>query len=380
MGAKPGLVGEVRILTVFDLQRDSPSRQHHGDQGVLVRAMRRHWLLLAAVFTILTVVDSSAFAQDALASIIKKSDLTQRDRARIEAEVPQRVKRLEEAGTDDKARERARDRLISTAKTDGATKAGLDAYAAAVSSAIEPLTKTKTSTLGMDVLDILIDLNNPNTCTALATALESNLPEVRYRAARGIQRLHKEIAASDRFSRTVLSALGNAGKKEDSDLTLRMIYEAINFQADVEDFRYRNYQADALVDIFDARIARMQSAAIDQFVDLIGVETAAKAYTDADARQRTRLISDLLIFLDTSIARYFAGDTSDEARPMIARLVQQIENGMHEMIGASGSTPPREKIGDALRGGGDLDTKRQSMLTARDALLQILRGDPWRIR
>ncbi len=341
--------------------------------------MRRHWLLLAAVLTVLTAVDSSAFAQDALANIIKKPDLDQRDRARIQAEVPQRVKRLEEAGDDERNRERARERIITTAKTEGASQAGLDAYAASVSSALEPLAKTTKSTLGLDVVNILIELNNPNTALALAASLESTLPEVRYRAARGIQRLHKPLAEDERFARSVLSALGDAGKKEDSDLALRMIYEAIDFQADVENFRLGRAQADALLEIFAARIENMQSGLIDLSIDITSIETAAKAYTDADPRQRTRLMNAVLMFLDAAVARYFDDDSSDEARPLIASRVQLIENAMHEMIRTSGGTPPREKIGETLGGSGDIDTKRQSAITARDALLQLLRGDPWRI-
>lgn len=345
----------------------------------MVISMPRQWLFVPAVVLAVTAVSPRALAQDPLETIVTKRKIDNRDRATIETEVALRAKRLIDAGTDDDRRASARERLTTTCHTKGATTAGLDAYAGACADELASLTTSEAFEAGFDAISVLVELDNANAAPALAVALKSPHAAIRYRAARGLQRLHKKLAKSREACREILRALGDAGAAEQQEVVLKMIYEAIDFGADMQDPDLADGCARALDAVFGRRLAELKAGRRNETTDLRGYQAAAGSYAAAGAAQKTRLIGHMAGFLTHAVARYFAEDTAEDYLPTLAELISEAENVIHAMIKASKKREPSKRIGDVTKGRRPTPKMEQAAQAALADLKAVLKGDPWNL-
>lgn len=342
--------------------------------------MSRHRSLLWFTALVLAVAGAPASAQDSLESIIKSPTLSRAQRATMEAEISVRVKRLADAGANDARRADARERILRTAQIKGASPAGLDAYAEICASELVPLLTNPLYEMAQDATLLLTDLNNPNTVRAFAVALESKYAAVRLIAARGIQTLHKKLADRQSDCEDALTALGKAGAAERNEHALRVIYQAINFPADVPNFKYKDSCAAALNAIFDARIQQLHGGSHDEQRDAEGLTAAAACYAGASPDQKARLMGHLVDFLQLSIDRYFDPDTGEESLPLLADAVDRIETVIYGMMKQSNVTPPSSRMAGKLK---SKVSDRKKLETEIQASLKELHSqlekEPWKL-
>jgi hypothetical protein len=340
--------------------------------------MWRKWVFSVVVLGLTAAITSTAFAQDKLATIVVKPKISKEDRAQIDAEVPDRVKKLEDA-TNEKDRARACEKILATAKTQGATKAGLDAYAEACSSLLESLVTKDSFETAFAAVYVLIELDSRGATPALAAALKSRYAAVRYRAARGIQAIHVKLKADQEQSKTALRALGEAGAAEQDRLVLNAIYQAIDFYTDVPDFQLGDDCAHALNLVFAARARLMGSGGYDELLDEPGFAAAAGSYATATAEEQVKLAKYMSGFLSHAVERYFASDTGDEYLPTLAGLIKKIEESLRAMIKASNKEAPGTTVAGEISGKGAAKKKQPAAAAALQELLTVLKGEPWNL-
>ena len=331
------------------------------------------------VFAAATVWPSSAHAQDHLASIVTKAKLTREDAARIEAEVSDRARKLGEAGTNEKERTKARDRLLGTLKTQGATKAGLDAYADACGGALAPLTASETFAVGLEAISILVELDNPNTARALDTGLGSPHPAARYKAARGLRLLQGKIKSDDAKCKKALESLAAAGAAERDPIVLAAIYQAMNFYPEASDFQFGADLAAALNTLLEGRLTRLREGGLDEQQDLPAFDLAAACQAAAEDTDRVKLVQHLAPFLSSAARRYLDGQASDESLQTLSATVKRMEEPLYALMKASKKSPPKASLADALASKAAPDTKRESVRSALDELMSALKGEPWNL-
>jgi hypothetical protein len=330
------------------------------------------------VVGITAAITSTAFAQDKLAAIMVKPKLTKEDLAQIEAEVSERAKKLADAGSE-KDRTKACEKIVAPVKTQGATKAALDAYAEACSSQFDALVTKDSFETAFDAVRVLLELENQNAASSLAAALKSRYPAIRFRAARGLHALHVKLKGDSDKCKTALHALGEAGASENDKIVLGAIYQAINFYSDVPDFQFGDECAQALNMVFAARVKLLSSGTFDEVVDEPGFDAAAASYGSASADEKAKLARHLAGLLSHAVDRYFAPDTADEYLPTLAGSIKKMEESLRAMIKASDKDAPGATISAAISSKGSLAKKQEPARAALQELLGVLKGDPWNV-
>ena len=320
------------------------------------------------------------FAQDALESIIKSGTISGRQRATMEAELAQRVKRLADSGSNEPRRVEARDRLIRTAQTKGASKAGLDAYAEICADELRPVMTNALFVLAKDALLVLSALDNANTAPAYAAALESPHAAIRLMAARGIQSLQKKLADRQSECEDVLAALGRAGAAERNEHVLRVIYQAVNFPAAAPKFKYADAATAALNAIFTSRLQQLAAGSRDEKRDVLGWAAATDCYGGAGDEQKALLMRNMAGFLQTVVDRFFDPDTGEDAYPALTDAADRIEKIIHDLIKASNVAPPTQRVAARLKGRiSDRKKARTEAQADLQALMAILQKEPWNL-
>ncbi len=347
--------------------------------GGLVTNMRQQWLFRVVALLAMAVLASPVWAQDRLASIITKDKLSREDQALIAAEVPERVKAFVKAAGSAKSRARERDKIIKTARTPNATKAGLDAYVGACGEEIGPLAGSGDLATALDAVKILIDLDNANASAALTQGLGSKHAAVRFRAARGLQLLHPRLKGESRKCREALQSLGRAGAAEQNEVVLNQIYLAINFSAAIPDFAEATASAKALNDIFESRIARLARGGRNEIVDEPGFDAVAACYASASERSQSDLAQNMAFLLSHSVERYFAEDTNEDYLPTLARLIKKGDDAVRDMIRVENKKAPDRKLGDEIASKVAMPQKRPVVEETLAELITLLRGEPWNI-
>lgn len=348
--------------------------------GGQVENMSRQSLLSLVVILIAAACrPSTVAAQDRLAAVVTKAKLTKQDVAQIEAEVPDRVKKLFDAGANEKERARARERLLATVKTAGVTKAGLDAYAEACASRLEPLTTSDLFETGFDAVTVLAEMDNPNTAGAFATALKSKHAAVRYRAARGIKLLHGGLKDDAERCKVAVRALGDAGAGERDPLVLGAIYSALDFYADAPDFQFGADCAGAVAALLAGRAKAAQAGGFDPLVDGQGLALAAASYVSATDAVKTRLVQYSAALLSSAVEVYSDSQTADEYLPTLAGAIKKMEDSVHAMIRASKKSPPEPTISSELSSKAAPAKKQEAAKAALKELMTVLKGDPWNL-
>ncbi len=347
---------------------------------LLVPSMPRQRLLAPAFVILVMVAPGAALAQDRLAAIVKKKNIGRSDRARVDAEVAERVKGskgLISAGTDKDRRESARQKLIATAQTPAATSAGLDAYARACAKHLAGLTSSERRETAFDAVWVLIELDNMHTAEALATALKSPHADVRFRAARGIELIHDRLGSNESACRRVLEALGKAGASEKQAPALMMIYQTIKGCAGGTSPAIAEECARAINAVFESRLRQLDAGKRNETIDQAGYEAAAACYSAASADRKTELVKHMARFLTHSVNRYFDPDTAPGYRPTLAKVINNAEGNLRGMIEASGKQAPDQLVGSALRGQRPTTSMEQSARAALADLEAVLQAPPW---
>jgi len=356
-----------------------PARGSGSSVGDVNIIMLRNALFLGAVVFALAAAPAPSLAQDRLDPIAKKAKLGSRDRAEIAAEVADRAGRLAQVGTDPDLRSRARDRLIATARIKGATKEFLDVYSEACATELEPLTTREAFETGFDAVWVLVDLDHPRTAGALAAALKSAQAPTRLRAARGLQMLQKRIAADDKTCQVVCRALGEAGADEREETVLRVIYEAIDFGAEVKGGKLAEECARALNSILAGRVRRLKAGDRNETVDQPAVALAVRCFAGASEAQQKQLLANLTALLSHAVDRYFAADTAEGYLAALADVVKKTEAAIHDLMKASKGKPPNDTVAAAI-GKSKNPKNEQPARTALKDLKTALQGDPWNIK
>ncbi|HVP10687.1 MAG TPA: hypothetical protein VMV94_05800 [Phycisphaerae bacterium] len=340
--------------------------------------MRRHWAFSLVVVGIVTAITSTTLAQDQLAPVMTKAKLAKEDRDSIENAVAERVRRLGDAGNE-KDRGKATEKLVAPIKTQGATKAALDAYADACATQLGTLVLKDSFDTAFNAVRVLLELDNQNAAPALAAALKSKYAAVRYQGARGLQLLHPKLKGEKDKSKAALQLLGDAGAAETDKVVLEAIYQAINFYSDVPDFQSGDDCAHALNTIFAARAKRMTGGPFDELVDEPAFEAAAASYASASPEEQVKLAQYLSLFLSHAVNRYFAGDTAEEYLPTLAGLIKKMEDTLRTMIKASGKDAPQTTISGELGSKASPAKKEAPARSALQNLLAVLKGEPWNL-
>ncbi len=339
--------------------------------------MMRSILFFFIAAALVPGVTRSASAQDVIAGIIQKKSLSRNDLATMEAEISQRVKRLASGANPDQLEE-ARDRMLKTAQTSGASEAGLDAYVEISARELAPLVSGGAFDVAFHTALLLNALHHVKTIDALAQALSSKHDAIRYMAAKGIQRLHRQAKDRQAECQLALRTLGRAGASERDEHVLRAIYQAIDFPADVSDFAYGQDCAGALLEVFGSRARAWASGSRDELKDEAGLEAAARCYASASDRQKSELVRYLSEYLGMTVDRYFDDDTAPEYRRTLAALIGRTEEIIRGIMEGARVTVPSARIALNPRAG-DQAKEEKGARSAMSGLLAVLRGPPWNI-
>lgn len=338
----------------------------------------RHGRILFAALGLLLFMPGTLRAQDSLEGIIKSKDISRTQEATMEAEVALRFRRLADAKSAD-SRESARERITRTATIAGATPAGLAAYAKTCAAEAWNLVSNDDLDKATDGIMVLSVLDHPNTSEALAEGLRSKHAVVRLMAARAIEKLQNKLKDEPSKVRSALSALGRAGASEQEAIVLRVIYQAIDFKADVPSFKNAGDSADALAAVLDARMSQLESGSRGEMTDDYAIDAAVRCYGDAAKNVQAKLISCMYRYLAVCVDRFFDPETASEYLPTLDRLINRIEDAIRNMAKASGSALSCNDLKLNPRQAGN--AKHQEDATKiLDCISNALAGDPWNVR
>ncbi|MEK6642500.1 MAG: hypothetical protein AABZ08_01210 [Planctomycetota bacterium] len=342
--------------------------------------MNKTWQHLPGVLVVAVLaIPSVLCAQDSLAEALKKKTLSSQDRATLEAEVGQRVKRTF-GGTGGVILSDARDRLVKPTKEKDVTKEGVAAYAEILAGELETHCTSEDLNTAMAAVIVLDELESAPTAGALVAATKNKHSAVRYSAVRGLLNLRAKIKDDETACRMVLAALGEAGAKEKDEHVLRRIYQAINFKDVATDFKSMDFAAVALNSIMATRNAELAGGNHDEYRDEDAIAAAVGCYAGASDRQKAALVGNLHAFLAHTVDHYFDPGTTTEALGTIAKLAQRFEKGLTDMMKASKVSPPGNPIADMLKGSGaDRQKAEKDVRAGLEELRKTLRGDPWRL-
>lgn len=324
-------------------------------QTRIILSLTTAWIAASAV---------PAAAQDAVAPYMKLDKLTRAQRAAIESEVAQRVRRLPDAGTDIDKREGARSRITRTATIEGATPAALEAYAEICSGELKPLLDHDVFETASDAALVLLALDHPATSNALADGLQSRHSGVRIMCARALHRLHPKLASDADRCRAALRALGRAGARESDEHVLRVIYGAIDFKGSVRTFKQGAQSADAVADVLAARVAQLAAGSRDELKDEAALEVVARCFGDAEKGTRARLLDAVAGLLGHALIRYFDEDTAPEYLATLSRLIVQMDQVLRDAAKTAGVTVSCDPL--------KLDPKAKNLQAQRTAAEKVM--------
>lgn len=334
--------------------------------------------ILLAVVGLLLFMPTLSRAQDSLDSIIKSKDISRSQEATMEAEVALRFRRLLDAKSPD-SRESARERIIKTASTPGASPAGLAAYAKICAAESINMVSGDSLDQGTDGVIVLTSLENANTADALAEALKSRHAVVRLMAARGIVQLHAKLKDDASKCRRLLAALGRAGAAEQDSIVLRVIYQAIDFKAKNASFKHASESADALVAVLEARLSMLEGGLRDETSDESAVDAAMHSYGDAGKSTQSKLISAMSRYLAVCVDRYFDPDTASDYLPTLGRLAGRIDDAIRKMAADSKASISCDKLKLSPKSAGNKKQHDEAVKVV-DCISTALSGDPWNVR
>jgi hypothetical protein len=354
-------------------------RMIHRQSGSRTFAMRHCTLIYPAFLAALATAAAPARAQDRLADILKKPQLTRQDSATIEAEVSQRARKLADA-TSASDRQAAREKLVKTAQVPGASARGLSVYAEACAAELRGTLDADELNLALAGVLVLSELGQASTVDALALGLESKHAAVRLVATRALAKLQPKLRGDAALVARVLGAAGRAGAKETDEHVLRAIYELLALLAAVNDGAVPDETAKALNQVLEQRTRRLASGGRDEARDEPAFEIATACYAKASPPEQAGLAANVYSHMTHCVDRYFEEDTAPEYLPTLNGLIQRAEKTLSSMAASAGQKPPIKRVSDAIKGAGAGRSKQEA--AARAALegwSNLLRGEPWQL-
>lgn len=336
------------------------------------------WLWIAAVAA--TVWAAPARAEDKLANIVKKQDLTSEDKARIDQEVEDRAKRVVDAADKSPSdREDARNRLLDTLSVSGASDPALNYYADRCAHHLGVLLLSNSRPAAEDAAMVIRAVGRPETAKALITGLRSPFESVQYHCAVGIKNLHQQIGGDRSLASDALQVLGDVGAKTNSEILLRVIYEAIDFAGAIPNFPLSDQEANALTQVMKARLERIELGSQDELKDSAGYKAAfdlGKTKTSVEAKRE--LLKVLAGMLDAHARRYGNRETYRDYLPTLRRLVEELERAIGALLQSEQTNMPSQTLSDVVKERPNASRAREAM-AAVDDLRRVLKQPPWSI-
>lgn len=329
------------------------------------------------VFMELSLLVTAASAQESpLDALVTKPQITRQDRGVLNAEVAQRVKRLNEGGP---KLDEARERILKPARTSGASKAFLEAYAEACAKELSGTPNSDDFDLALAATLILLDFDQPGVVEPLAGALSSKYPGVRYLAIQGLRKRTRWYADNQELCSTVLKSIARAAAAERDPLVARPLFAALVVRPASGDFKHAALGASVVAEVLDSTMQGSAEDRGDEQIIRSLCEAAAAYYPAARPEDRAAMARAVLELLRRSAARVF--DPTAEAQAAAAtRQAELIEGTLLEFMNQSKATPPKRKVSDALKGRAADSAKAEAEVRVGLAeLKKVLQGEPWNL-
>jgi hypothetical protein len=190
-------------------------------------------------------------------------------------------------------------------KSHTGTPAFQQAYVTACVEVIRPAYKRAKRDAAARLIAVLNTLNEAPTYTLLIEALGDQRVPVRAAAAIGLRSLQTKLvgAGGNAFADTI-AALRDAGKREESPVTLQLIYRAMDYASSPDPRALAN----ALLELLEARGGQYGARNVKaEGADRVGLQVADRLSGQLDDDGRRRLTIATAKMLDYAVRRY-AGD------------------------------------------------------------------------
>lgn len=303
---------------------------------------------------------ASAFAQqpapaaNPLEPLRSKAALADEDRNALRNWVTQRVTAL--AGDDGSA-------AAAEMRTEFAgTPAFKEAFASISIELVRGKLKAATPPAAARMLAVIAAMGDAPAdaaATLYIEALQDERPAVRAAAAAGLRNLRPRLVLAGAGAVTsAVHALRDAGKKETSASTLRLIYQALNYPDAAPNPPELKAIATAVLDLLEARAAQHDSGdAKAPGADVVGLRVAAKLRPQMSEDEQKRYTGVLARVLRAGVLRYTTGeprlvDVQDaSASPLVTDerdrteiLIEEAEKQLTEIVGAKNAANVADRM------------------------------------
>ena len=212
------------------------------------------------------------------------------------------------------------------------TDAFKEAYAAALIESVRPAYKNTKLVPAARLITALNTLNDPDARGVLLEALQDQRVGVRMAAVVGLRNLRVKLALAGTpvFTET-LNGLRDAGKRETSSVTLKTIYQAMNYPAVVPSLPDAKVNVATVLDLLEARAQQYAAREVPaEGAEVVGLKLGGTLRSAMDDAQRKRLTVIAAKMLRYGVTRYTSGDrplfkVQKDAGRQIKELRNQIE-------------------------------------------------------
>jgi hypothetical protein len=245
------------------------------------------------------------------------------------------------------------------------TDAFKEAYAAALIQSVQPAYKNAKLVPAARLITALNITNDPDARGVLLEALKDQRVGVRMAAVVGLRNLRVKLTleGSPVFTET-LNALRDAGKRETSRVTLKAIYQAMNYPAVVPSLPDAKANVAAVLDLLEARAQQYAAReAPAEGAEATGLKLGGMLRPSMDDAERKRLTIAAAKMLKYAVTRYTGGDrplfkVQKDASPQVKELRNQIELLIGEaekllLELVAPKEPPAPAIADAMKKAAD---------------------------
>jgi len=197
------------------------------------------------------------------------------------------------------------------------TDAFKEAYAAALIESVRPAYKNAKLVPAARLITALNTLNDPDARGVLLEALKDQRVGVRMAAVVGLRNLRVKLALEGAPVFTeVLNALRDAGKRETSSVTLKTIYQAMDYPAVVPSLPDAKANVATVLDLLEARAQQYAARKVRaEGAEAVGLELGGTLRSAMDDGERKRLTIAVAKMLKYAVTRYARGDSDN--RPLI---------------------------------------------------------------
>ncbi|HUU94680.1 MAG TPA: hypothetical protein VM487_02995 [Phycisphaerae bacterium] len=226
------------------------------------------------------------------------------------------------------------------------TDAFKEAYAAALIESVRPAYKNAKLIAAARLITALNTLNDPDARGVLLEALQDQRVGVRMAAVVGLRNLRVKLALAGTpvFTET-LNGLRDAGKRETSSVTLKTIYQAMDYPAVVPSLPDAKANVATVLDLLEARAQQYAAREVPaEGAEVVGLKLGGTLRSAMDDAQRKRLTVIAAKMLRYGVTRYTSGDRPlfkvqkdagrqiKELRNQIELLIDQAEKLLLELV------------------------------------------------